>query len=207
MVSCGALGEADDGAAALRTAVQIVATGCSARPQVGVGNVVGDGLVATVAHVVAGADSILAVMPVGKEVPAVVVAIDRDRDLAVLRVDTTAAPLELGAPDGGSDASYVVWREAKPVVQRVEIVRTTAINAPTIDGDRKVERRGMQLRASVRNGDSGSVLVSDGRAVGLVFARSTDDETRAWATDVVELAPLLDGLGADAAAVDVGECS
>ncbi|MEY4605791.1 MAG: hypothetical protein RLY45_551 [Actinomycetota bacterium] len=195
-----------DGVLALRTAVRIEALGCSARPQLGVGNVVADGIVATVAHVVAGADSITATLSDGTVVAATVVAIDRETDVALLRIDTDVPPLGLGSPPESGDGTYAVWREGQPVTMEAYIVRRTGINAPTVDGDRKVERQGMQLRATVVNGDSGSIVVSGGRAVGVVFARSTDDDTRAWATDVVELRPLLDSLAADPAPVDVGAC-
>lgn len=195
-----------DAALALRTAVRLEASGCSARPQVGVGNFVADGIVATVAHVVAGAESITATLSDGTIVAATVVAIDRGVDVALLRVDAEVPPLELGSPPGRGDGAYVAWRDGNPVTLGTRIVRRTAINAPTVDGDRKVERQGMQLRATVVNGDSGSVVVSDGRAVGIVFARSTDDDTRAWATDVIELRPLLDSLAAEPLPVDVGAC-
>lgn len=195
-----------DGVLALRTAVRIEALGCSARPQLGVGNVVADGIVATVAHVVAGADSITATLSDGTVVAATVVAIDRETDVALLRIDTDVPPLGLGSPPESGDGTYAVWREGQPVTMEAYIVRRTGINAPTVDGDRKVERQGMQLRATVVNGDSGSIVVSGGRAVGVVFARSTDDDTRAWATDVMELRPLLDSLAADPAPVDVGAC-
>lgn len=195
-----------DGVLAVRTAVRIEAVGCSARPQVGIGNVIADGIVATVAHVVAGADSITATLSDGAVVVATVVAIDRRTDVALVRIDADVPPLGLGSPPDSGDGAYAVWRDGKPVAMDASIVRRTAINAPTVDGDRKVERQGMQLRAAVVNGDSGSVVVSGGRAVGVVFARSTDDDTRAWATDVVELRPLLDSLAATPAPVDVGAC-
>ncbi|MFM2183850.1 MAG: Trypsin-like peptidase domain, partial [Actinomycetota bacterium] len=121
-----------DGVLALRTAVRIEALGCSARPQLGVGNVVADGIVATVAHVVAGADSITATLSDGTVVAATVVAIDRETDVALLRIDTDVPPLGLGSPPESGDGTYAVWREGQSVTMKAYIVRRTGINAPTV---------------------------------------------------------------------------
>ena len=173
------------------------------------GAMVEGGLVATVAHVVAGSTEIAAVAADGRTSPATVVAIDREKDLALLAVDLDLPPLSLGAPTAGVAGSYVVWRADAPAVIDTELTRLVSLTAPTIDHDSTAERMGVQIAAEVVSGDSGSVVVSGGRAVAMVFARSTQSVDRGWATDVAELSPLLSGLdpGVTPAPVDVGACS
>lgn len=167
------------------------------------------GYVATVAHVVAGSTEIVATTADGREALATVVAIDREKDLALLAVDLELPTLALGAPTAGAPGSYVVWRSDTPAVIDTELTRLVSLTAPTIDHDSTAERMGIQIAAEVVSGDSGSIVVSAGRAVGMVFARSTQSVDRGWATDVAELSPLLSALGgADRVVpVDVGACS
>ena len=66
-------------------------------------------------------------------------------------------------------------------------------------------RRGYQIEADVAKGDSGSVLVHDGRAVAVVFARSTSASQRAWATDIGEANQLINSAGDDP--VPTGDCA
>ncbi|MEY2753756.1 MAG: hypothetical protein RJB65_114 [Actinomycetota bacterium] len=198
-----------DSSVALRSSVRVTAFGCSRVGRIGVGAAVGDGLVATVAHVVAGSTEITVMTPDGEEVPAAVVAIDRERDLAVLDVDLALPVLELGTPVARSGGSYVVWREDAAVVVDAELTRLVSLTAPTIDHDETAVRKGIQIAAEVVSGDSGSIVVSGGRAVAMVFARSTQSADRGWATDVAELSPLLASLDgvAKPAPVDVGACT
>ncbi|MFZ9483565.1 MAG: trypsin-like peptidase domain-containing protein, partial [Ilumatobacteraceae bacterium] len=121
-----------DSSVALRSSVRVTAFGCSRVGRIGVGAAGGDGLVATVAHVVAGSTEITVMTPDGREVPAAVVAIDRERDLAVLDVDLALPVLELGTPIAGSAGSYVVWREDEGVVVDAELTRLVSLTAPTI---------------------------------------------------------------------------
>jgi len=74
----------------VRFFVRIEAEGCRTRPTVGAGSFVENGRVLTVAHVVAGSDHVDVFLSNGAEVDARVVAIDRDKDLAVLAVDADA---------------------------------------------------------------------------------------------------------------------
>ncbi len=61
----------------------------------------------------------------------------------------------------------------------------------------------------VRTGDSGGAVVVDGRVIGVIWARSTRDETRAYAIDPVAGGTLVrsqlrsGSLGDD---VDVARC-
>lgn len=195
----------DNDAVALAAAVRVEAEGCGTRASLGAGSFVDDGLVITVAHVVAGSDEVFVVLPDGERVDAMVVAIDRLKDLAVLAVDSDVDPLALGTMRPGSDGSFVVYRDDDAVVEPFEAVTFVDIDAPTIDHDDSSLRRGYQIRAVIAKGDSGAVLVVDGVATAVVFARSTATDGSAWAVDITEADPLLDEAREHKVA-DVGEC-
>ena len=63
---------------------------------------------------------------------------------------------------------------------------------------------GFEVEADIAAGDSGAALITAEGVAGIVFARSSRTEGRAWATSIGEARPLLD---ADTGApVDVGNC-
>jgi S1-C subfamily serine protease len=121
---------------------------------VATGFVVGDGRVVTVAHVL-GYD----VRVDGR--PARVLRRDDRLDLAVLAADVSGTPVRFGGGD-------------PRVVRRADA---------SVDGS-GWKRPVLELRSEVKRGNSGApVLTSDGRVVGIVFARSRVRAGRAWAVD------------------------
>ncbi len=213
VVGCG---DQQDTATGARTAaVRVEAEGCRSRPTVGAGSFVAEDRVLTVAHVVAGATDIDVTLADGTHRDARVVAIDRAKDLAILAVDADVAPLRLGTLRPGESGQFVVWRDEAPEVRAFTAASYVDINASDIDQAGSGLRKGFQIEAEVSNGDSGSVLVRDGHAVAVVFARSTSAGNRAWATDIREAAPLLhqdadgdkDGSAATDEPVDLGPCA
>ena len=190
---------------ALSAAVQVEAEGCRSRPSLGAGSFVADGLVLTVAHVVAGSETVEVHLPNGRELDADVVAIDRVKDLALLRVKALVQPLPTRTMRAGEQGWYVVWRDEGPVAMKFTAQTYVDINAQNIDHNGVSPRKGYQITADVVKGDSGAVLVADGTATAVVFARSTAAGGRAWATGVGEAAPLLASAGETP--VDVGDCS
>jgi len=189
----------------LAAAVRVEAEGCRTKASLGAGSFVGEEEVLTVAHVVAGAEQVHVVLADGTRVVATVTAIDRKKDLAVLHVDREITPLPRGTMRPGATGSFVVYRADQAVALTFEAMSYVDINAPSIDHDESVLRRGYQITAEVKKGDSGSVLVSNGVATGMVFARSTTTGQKAWAVDITEADELL--ASAQETAVDVGECS
>jgi len=194
--------------AALAAAVWVRAAGC--RPGealTGSGSVVGDGLVATVAHVVAGSTSVSVTDAGGTERPATVVGLDVVNDLALLAVDgLDATPLPLGTLAAGDRAVFVVHDGAgRATAEPAAVVRRADLSMADLYGQGTHVRPGFELDAEVSPGDSGAVLVGgDGRAGAVVFAAGRDgvtagtgdrpgggDSARAWATDLAALAPLL----------------
>lgn len=213
LAACGDAGEPSgtDGAD-IAAAVQVQANGCGSTTIVGAGSFVAEQKVLTVAHVVAGADRVQVMLADGRQVDAEVVAIDREKDLAVLDVDLdelgdgdeAVAWLPRGSMRPKAKGTFTVYRDGRPVTQRFEVVAALEIDVPAIDGDGSSLRRGYELHATVEQGDSGAVLVTDGVATGVVFARSTATGGRAWAIDISEADALLAAAGE--AAVDAGAC-
>ena len=188
-----------------------VAAECG-RGREGSGFVVAPRRVVTNAHVVAGVDSpVVQVSGQGPLLPASVVLFDPQRDLAVLAVpDLRAEPLGLGRDLGPSaDAVVVGFPQDGPfssVPARVrEVVRATGQDVYGRDG---VEREVYSLAAKVEPGNSGGPLLdAGGSVVGVVFARSLDDEGTGYALTLAEAAPVLRAAQEATAAVDTGPCT
>lgn len=190
---------------ALAAAVRVEADGCRTKASIGGGSFVDEEEVLTVAHVVAGAKQVHVLLADGTRVVATVTAIDRKKDLAVLHVEREITPLPRGTMRPGATGSFVVYRDEQAVALMFEAMSYVDINAPSIDDEGSSLRRGYQITAEVEKGDSGSVLVSNGVATGVVFARSTTTGQKAWVVDITEADELLES--AKETTVDVGECS
>ncbi|WP_328294377.1 MarP family serine protease [Kineococcus sp. NBC_00420] len=168
--------------------------------------------VVTNAHVVAGvSDPLVQPGGVGRQYPASVVAYDPGLDLAVLDVpglDAAALPradeltrgdtaLVAGFPlDGGYDVQPGRVREVLQAQGR-DIYDTT-----------DVVREVYSVYSTVRPGNSGGPLLSaDGRVVGVVFAKSLDDEQTGYALTPTELDRVLAEAGSRTAEVSTGSCT
>lgn len=184
--------------------VRVEAEGCSTRAQVGGGSFVGHHRVVTVAHVVAGSTDVDVVLSDGTEKTATVVALDRHKDLALLAVDADIEPLPLGAMRAGSHGEFVSWRSGGPRPLDFLATEVVDIRSSDIDHSSTDLRRGYGIEANVLAGDSGSVLVSSGHAVAVVFARSAQSRNAGWATSIDEVRTMLD-MGNETP-VDLGEC-
>jgi S1-C subfamily serine protease len=183
-------------------AVQVVADGCSNVEVHGAGLMVAPGKIATVAHVVAGAEDI-EVRGVHGTGQATVVYFDPVRDVAVLKVDPAlASSIPIGAASPGDNGSVVVYRDDAPVELPAGVQRLVNIRTADIYGEGTHIRPGYELTLDIRAGDSGAVVVVDDEAVALVWATSRQAEARAWA---MRTSLITDHLAADAP-VDHGEC-
>jgi S1-C subfamily serine protease len=186
--------EAVNAAAAIaRSAtVKIEGVGCGGI-QEGSGFVVGPGLVATNAHVVAGIAGPQVIDGAGRH-NATVVLFDPDLDIAVLRTTGLAAPalpvssgvvprgtlaVALGYPGGGSFTAG-----AAAVLERQTAVGRNIYDSGLISRDIYV------LQAVVRPGNSGGPLVgTDGTVIGVVFATSTTNPDVGYALTSAEILP------------------
>lgn len=187
--------------------VKVTGAACG-RIQEGTGFVVGDGLVVTNAHVVAGESTTELERPGGGLVRATVVAFDPDRDLAVLQApDLGLDPLPVGPSDG--DPSGAVFGhpgggplELSPfaVRSRIEATGTDIYGSPGTTRDVLV------LASDLAPGDSGSPLVATtGEVVGVAFAVAPDRPGVAYAVSTAELEAVLATVGAQA--ISAGPCT
>jgi S1-C subfamily serine protease len=195
-------------AAGQAATVRIEGLGCGGLLE-GSGFVVGNGLVATNAHVVAGIDNPVVVDARGSH-RATVVLFDPNLDFAVLHTSPLAAtplPLDpnneprgtvgavLGYP-GGGDFSV----QPAAVLQRQTAVGRNIYDAGLVHRDIYV------LQAIVRPGNSGGPLVSPtGQVVGVVFAMSTTNPTIGYALTSAEVRAEV-SQAANSGAVTTGAC-
>lgn len=131
--------------------------------------------VLTVAHGVAGSE-VIVVRPRGRGAPrpATVIAIDRVRDVAVLRVPgLPGSPLPLaGSPERGEPVTvlgYAGGAGLRPVPARVK--DRTEISVTDIDARQERRRTMLVLAMRARAGDAGAaVLAADGTVRGMLVA-------------------------------------
>jgi len=188
-----------------------VAEACS-RGQEGSGWVVAPERVVTNAHVVAGVSSArVRVQGTGRSYSARVVVFEPKRDLAVLSVPGLPAPpltqgADLQRSDGAVVAGFPLDGPYRLDPARVrEVLRATGAD---IYGNPGVVREIYSLLARVEPGNSGGPLLSpSGDVVGIVFAKSLDDDTTGYALTLDEARPVLDAATRSFAAVSTGGCT
>ena len=164
------------------------------RGQEGTGWVVSDDRVVTNAHVVAGADQVQ-VQSRDQVLRGTVVVFDPDRDLAVIRVDgLDAAALPLGSDLARGDSAVVPGYplDGPYRVASARVRETLDARGLDIYGTNRVVREIYSLNARVQPGNSGGPLLDDaGRVVGVVFAKSLEDDSTGYALTLAESRPVL----------------
>jgi S1-C subfamily serine protease len=186
------------------------ATSCN-REQEGSGWVVAPERVVTNAHVVAGTTSErVQVHGIGRAYDARVVLFDPKRDLAVLAVPGLPAPASrqgrtLKRSTGAVVAGFPLNGPYHLESARVRDVLTAT--GSDIYGSPGVVRQVYSLYAKVLPGNSGGpVLSPSGAVVGIVFARSLDDDQTGYAVTLDEARPVLDAADSLSSPVGTGEC-
>jgi S1-C subfamily serine protease len=184
------------------SAFEVWASGCASVPVHGSGVALGDDLVATVAHVVAGADSVSIDDGHGHSFRAEIAAIDAKRDAAVLRVSGLDRPtLHLRAMRNGERGSFFAFGGPHPTLAAFTVVQAVGISSEDIYRQGEHLRPGYQLEATVVAGDSGAgLLAQDGTLGGLVWATSRSADNQAWAVGVGVVSDLLRSMTARPAA-------
>jgi S1-C subfamily serine protease len=182
-------------AAASIVKVTGVATACD-RSQEGSGWVLAPGVVVTNAHVVAGVSQPhVRVGGEGRTYDGDVVVFDPVRDLAVIDVDGLSAPAlpradDLERGDGAVVAGFPLNGPYRLDAARVRDVITA--RGEDIYGRKPSVRQVYSLFARVQPGNSGGPLLDpQGRVVGVVFAKSLDDDSTGYALTMHEAAPVL----------------
>ena len=169
--------------------VRIVVPACGGT-QLGTGWISDEDTVVTNAHVVAGGSRVMVEEQgsIGTGQPGTVVLFDDRIDLAVVRVDGLSGdPLPLlsrqldrGSP--GATLGYPGSRQGEFVYKAAAVQNVFNARGRDIYGRSEVEREVYELRARVRQGDSGGPFVTpQGRVAGVVFAASTTDTGTGYA--------------------------
>jgi S1-C subfamily serine protease len=161
---------------ALFSTVKILGAACG-DVQEGSGFVVGHGLVATNAHVVAGEASTQVVVG-GTSYKGAVVLFDPDFDLAIVRTDAPLGPvlsLDPNQVSRGTQAAILGYPENGPLtVGGAGVTAQVTALGRDIYNQGNVTRSVYALQADVRPGNSGGpVVIAGGQVVGIVFSRST----------------------------------
>src|SRR5262245_7734248 len=158
------------------------------REGLGTGFVVGEGLIATNAHVIGQGRPIAVEFPDGTRLDVVAVhAHDHKRDLAILRVKPKDLPaLALGDSDKLKTGQAIV-AFGNPKGLTYSVVSGVVSGVRDIDG-----RKMIQLALPVEPGNSGGPVVdAEGRVQGIVTLKGFLTDNLAFATTVNDLKPLL----------------
>ena len=164
-----------------RSVVRVLGTACGLGVQ-GSGWIVGEGLVVTNAHVVAGQDdTVVEIQGEGPSHDAEAVHFDPDNDLAILRSSGVSGvpPLRLntGADVGTASAILGFPRNGDYTVRPARLGPTRTVVSQNAYGEGPVRRRITSFRGVVRSGNSGGPVVDDdGRVVTTVFAAAVGSE-------------------------------
>lgn len=178
-----------------RSIVKVEGIACS-QVQDGTGFVVGPDLVVTNAHVVAGESDTYVLRDDNSRANGTVVAFDPNRDLAVIRVPgLNRAALPVAESTTGATGGVFGHPGGAPLrIAPFEVARKVTAVGRDIYGTSVTRREVLELRSSLRPGDSGSPLVdATGQVVGVAFAIAPDKPEVAYALDTSELTPVLAG--------------
>jgi S1-C subfamily serine protease len=182
------------------------------RSQEGTGWVLARERVVTNAHVVAAVrDPQVRIGGEGRRYAARVVVFDPVRDLAVLAVPgLPAPPLRMGQDLERGDAAVVAGfpLDGPYRLDSARVREVVTARGEDIYGRRPSIRQVYSLFATVQPGNSGGPLLSaSGEVVGVIFAKSLDDDSTGYALTLGESEPVLSkGRTADAP-VAVGACA
>jgi S1-C subfamily serine protease len=199
----------------IASTMRVRADGCGPRTELGTATAIGDGVVVTAAHVLAGSDQVALVDAAGQAIPVEVVLFDPDLDVAALRATAdapahtlTSAPLrvERGAA-GETGVLALVASDGTIDVHDVVVMQRVTIRTTDITRERDVERPGLRIDAAIEPGDSGAMVHLAGGGAGIVWSRSTTTAAQAWTADLP--AELVDATRRRAltSPVDTGPCT
>ena len=191
---------------------------CDTGLESGSGAFVAPGVVLTAAHVVAGARTITVERPGSdRTMNGQIIGFDPINDLAYIKVDDRSYQhLEVAssaATSGDTGIAYVV-RKGAVVALPIEVARPVNIRTEDIYIDTMTNRPGLELVADINAGDSGGVVIVDGKVVGVIWARSNVAADRAYAMDIVagsaavdeQLATGVIGDDSTGTAIDLARC-
>ena len=200
-------------ARAARSIVKITGSAVSCnRDLEGSGWVVAPERVVTNAHVVAGTTSEhVRIQGAGRSYFARVVVFDPQRDLAILSVPGLPARASTQGPALKRSGGAVVAGFPLDGPYRLDAARVRDVLTATgadIYGTPGAVREVYSLYARVQPGNSGGPLLSpSGEVVGIVFAKSLDDDNTGYALTLDEARPVLDAARGAFSPVSTGGCA
>ncbi len=163
--------------------------------QTGTGFVVSPGRVVTNAHVVAGVTMPMVQTQTQGALPARVVYFDAVKDLAVLAVDSLdAAPLSTAPTVARNTATaFAGYPLGGPLqVRPATVLSSGPMMVPDITGGAESAVDVYQLAGNVQSGNSGGPLLdTEGRVVGVVFAKATSTNNVGFALTMKEASPVI----------------
>lgn len=193
--------------AARPSMVLVAGPACDAILQ-GSGFVVGDDLVLTNAHVIAGGSP--RVEWEGQTFDATPVLFNDDLDAAVLRVDDLDAPPLTLLPDEverGAGGAVLGYPDGRYTELRAGVRRALEAISRNIYSRGEVHRRLYELQVTVRHGNSGGPFVLPGRrAAGLIVGTSIANRHLGYAITSPQLIPLVERAASRTAEVGTGRC-
>ncbi len=187
--------------------VRVLSTACGLGIE-GSGWAAGPGIVATNAHVVAGADDTTVTTQDGAELDATPIYYEPRQDLALLRVGTALPVLPIsGERRVGEDAAVLGYPENGPYeLSPARLGETRATVSEDSYGNGPIERTIVAMSGTVRSGNSGGPLVDPrGEVVGTVFAATTSGPAGGFAIPAEQVREALGRAGSEE--VDTGPCT
>lgn len=197
---------------AAASTVRIIVPACGGT-QLGSGWVAAEATVVTNAHVVSGGDT-FTVQDANGDHAGTVVLFDARTDIAVLRVDGLNGPplpLETETRERGvtgATLGYPGARDGDLVVKRAAVQAQYRATGRDIYGQARAERDVYELRAPVRQGDSGGPFVlGNGSVAGVVFAASTTNGDTGYALTGAEVEDEIREGANSTSPVGTGRCT
>jgi S1-C subfamily serine protease len=199
-------------AAAQASTVRVVVPACGG-VQLGSGWVAAPSTVVTNAHVVAGGGDVTIEDSSGEH-PGTVVLFDPKTDVAVVHAEGLAGPpLKLDDTDkdrgtAGATLGFPGSADGEMIVHRAAIQAKYSASGRDIYGKAIVEREVYEIRARVRQGDSGGPFVlPNGDVAGVIFAASTTDDDTGYALSGDEVSDEVAQGSASTEPVRTGSCT
>lgn len=192
--------------------VRVVVPACGGT-QLGSGWIAAQDTVVTNAHVVSGGDSVTLQDPEGDH-PGTVVLFDPKTDIAIIHaegLDGPALDLEISEQERetvGAALGYPGNKNGTLVILRAAVQAQYPATGKDIYGRSDATREVYELRAAVRQGDSGGPFVlSNGDVAGVVFAASTTDGDIGYALTAAEVQDEIEAGSTRTAPVGTGRCT
>jgi S1-C subfamily serine protease len=171
----------------------------------GTAELIAPGYLVTNAHVVAGGSAIRVQLG-SQDVAATAVLFDPELDVAVLRAPGLAGTVlrfATATPDRGVQGAAIGFPGGGPMT----VIPAGVTGSYPATGRDIYNRNIIELRATIRPGDSGGPLIlPDGTMGGLVFAESRTEPSVGYALTPTEVASAVRPAVGRTSAVDLGPC-